>query len=177
MAAANLTSIERWLPVVGFEGIYDVSDHGRVKRVKGGPGAVVGRIIRHCINQYGYPQLVLHEIPRLKTFVVHHLVLEAFVGKCPEGMQCRHLDGTRDNNLLENLQWGTHEENEADKEKHGTILKGEQHGRSKLTERAVREIRAIRKHLGWTHKKIAIAYRCSKPLVGNIVNRDLWRHI
>jgi len=54
-----------------------------------------------------------------RIFRVHRLVLEAFVGPCPEGMECRHLDGDPSNNRLENLRWGTPAENTEDKRKHG----------------------------------------------------------
>lgn len=52
---------------------------------------------------------------------VHRLVLEAFVGPCPSGMECRHFpDSDTRNNSLENLSWGTHVQNIADKNVHGT---------------------------------------------------------
>jgi hypothetical protein len=51
---------------------------------------------------------------------VHRLVLEAFVGPCPEGMECRHKDGNPGNNRLDNLAWGTRKENHADSVEHGT---------------------------------------------------------
>ncbi len=63
----------------------------------------------------GYLTVKIQGKPR----TVHRLVLEAFVGPCPPGMQCRHLDGNPANNRLENLAWGTHAENAADKIRHG----------------------------------------------------------
>jgi hypothetical protein len=72
---------------------------------------------------------------------VHHLVLEAFVGPCPDGMECRHKDGDRKNNHVGNLEWGTRLEQAADKRRHGTILRGERHGQAKLKGPA--EARAI----------------------------------
>ncbi len=54
----------------------------------------------------------------VRTFRVHRLVLEAFVGPCPEGMECRHLNGVRADCRLENLIWGTRAENVADRRKH-----------------------------------------------------------
>lgn len=88
----------------------------------------------------GYRQICLG-----KRYVqsVHVLVLLAFVGPCPEGMECRHLDGNPANNRLDNLCWGTGSENWNDKRRHGTlnILRGEDCPYSKLTEDTVREIR------------------------------------
>jgi len=64
---------------------------------------------------------------RKRLYYVHALVLLAFVGPCPEGQETRHLDGSRDNNVLSNLAYGTHLENEADKERHGRRPRGEKH--------------------------------------------------
>jgi hypothetical protein len=66
---------------------------------------------------------------------VHRLVLEAFVGPCPEGEECRHLNGDPGDNRLANLCWGTVAENRMDKVRHGT---------GKLSEDDVRSIRARR---------------------------------
>jgi hypothetical protein len=72
----------------------------------------------------------------------HRLILEAFIGPCPEGLECRHLDGVRTNNRLLNLAWGTRLENAQDKREHGTVLCGEQHPGAKLRRRDVTRIRA-----------------------------------
>lgn len=69
---------------------------------------------------YLYVNLTPPEGGRYKTFRVHRLVLEAFVGPCPEGMECRHLNGVRNDNRLANLAWGTKEENYADCRAHGS---------------------------------------------------------
>lgn len=72
---------------------------------------------------------------------VHQLVLEAFVGLCPDGMECRHLNGVRDDNRLENLCWGTRKENQNDKIVHGNSLKGERNPYAKLSNEDVVEIK------------------------------------
>jgi hypothetical protein len=56
--------------------------------------------------------------------LVHALILEAFVGPCPPGLECRHLDGNPANNRLDNLIWGTRIENQDDRRRHGIIGKG-----------------------------------------------------
>src|SRR4051794_38431819 len=60
------------------------------------------------------------ELGRDNIRFIHRLVLEAFVGPCPDGLECRHLDGDPGNNLLSNLKWGTRLENFQDSVKHGT---------------------------------------------------------
>jgi hypothetical protein len=86
-----------------------------------------------------------------KTRSVHQLVLEAFVGPRPPDMECRHLDGNPANNRLDNLAWGTHQENIDDKRRHGTNRYGEDHPLSYLTEAdvvAIRERRAAGERVG-----------------------------
>lgn len=68
---------------------------------------------------------------------VHRLVLEAFVGPCPEGMECRHLDGNPGNNVLSNLAWGTRKENILDRIQHDT-------SGQKLDSKDVARIRLLR---------------------------------
>jgi hypothetical protein len=89
--------------------------------------------------------------------MAHRLVAEAFHGPAPEGMECRHLDGTRDNNRPSNLAWGTPVENAADRRRHGTNISGERHGAAKLTAADVAEIRK-RRAAGETLQSLADEY-------------------
>lgn len=101
---------ERWLPVVGWEGLYYVSDMGRVRNCK-----PAKRILRHKVDEKGYHRLTLcrQGSPR-RHARVHRLVLEAFVGLCPDGMEACHADCDPANNKLNNLRWDTHPENVMD---------------------------------------------------------------
>lgn len=109
---------EMWKPVVGYEGLYEVSSHGRVKsipryRVRGG--------IRKTTNNVrsGYPCLPLRKDGKTKMRTVHSLVMEAFVGPRPTGLDVRHLDGDPANCHLDNLCYGTKAENMQDIVRHG----------------------------------------------------------
>lgn len=73
---------------------------------------------------------------------VHRLVCEAFHGPRPEGALCRHLDDERRNNHEDNLAWGTSRDNTDDATRNGRVLRGEAHGRCRLPDAAVAEIRA-----------------------------------
>lgn len=85
---------------------------------------------------------ILFRVNRVSsTRSVGSLVLETFVSSRPEGLECRHLDGNPLNNNLDNLAWGTRQENVADRVIHGTNLRGERNGNSKLTDRQAAEIR------------------------------------
>lgn len=116
---------ERWLPVVGWEGFYEVSDWGRVRslpRVAGPrPRYFPGRMRKTPRGADGYPRVTLSaQGTKSGPLLVHRLVMRAFVGPCPEGQEVRHLDGDSSNCSLENLTYGTHSENERDAVRHGT---------------------------------------------------------
>lgn len=110
--------------------------------------------------------------------LVHRLVLEAFVGPCPAGMECRHLDGDKSNNRLDNLCWGTKSENYHDKVKHGTVnvAKGTQYNRSGLTEDDVREIRR-RREAGERPRDLAKEFKITQASVCDIAARRTWKHV
>ena len=121
------TAIENWKPVVGFEGAYEVSDRGRVfslprrtRHWRGGTVARGGKMLALAVGEAGYPLVSLGRDGRISQHLVHRLVLEAFVGPCPKGMECCHEDGVRTNNRLSNLRWDTRKANHADAIRHGT---------------------------------------------------------
>jgi hypothetical protein len=94
----------------------------QVQRSPGGPLTyAIGdtwRELKPQTNGRGYHLVFL--AGRKTSSKVHHLILEAFIGPRPNGMQCRHLDGNRSNNRLDNLAWGTPRENIHDSFRHGT---------------------------------------------------------
>lgn len=117
---------EQWRPVVGYEGRYEVSDHGRVKSLAREVHDTLGRTrkipernLRVTAQTSGHLGLGLSKDGHVKSHRVHRLVLEAFVGPCPKGMEACHNDGDPTNNLLSNLRWDTHEANVADTKRHG----------------------------------------------------------
>lgn len=157
-----------WRPVVGYEGFYEVSDLGHVRRVARSKGTWPGRVLKRTPNNHGYPRVTLFKRGAGKTALVHRLVLEAFVGPCPEGLEARHLDGDPLNSGLENLVWGTSAENEQDKLAHGTSNHGERCGTSKLTETQVLEIHSLASAEELTQFEIAAAYGIAQQTVSEI---------
>jgi hypothetical protein len=119
--------IAEFRPVVGYEGHYEVSNDGDirsldqwVKRGSNGLHLLPGRVLRQSARKYGHRYVVLKVARVPKHCYVHRAVLDAFVGPCPDGMECRHLDGNAANNKLDNLAWGTPAENRRDIALHGT---------------------------------------------------------
>lgn len=121
------TELEKWIPVVGYEGYYEVSDHGRVRSIDreittktGLTRQCTGRVRKQVVRKDGYLSVSLSRESETSVLLVHRLVLEAFVGACPGGMEACHSDGSRDNNHISNLRWDTRSENQFDRVKHGT---------------------------------------------------------
>jgi len=107
---------------------------------------------------------------------VHRLILQSFIGPCPLGMESRHLDGNPANNRLDNLRWGTPEENRADNQRNDRHIKGERHPLVKLTEKQVLAIRA-RRTAGASLRELAAEFGVGVPTISSIANRRSWKHI
>ena len=108
--------------------------------------------------------------------MVYTLVLEAFVGPRPSGMQCRHLDGNVGNNHLYNLAWGTAKENATDREHHGNTRRGDSHARSILTGKQVEDIKE-RLANAETVTHLACKFGVSKSTISHIKTGRLWSHV
>ncbi len=131
---------EVWEIIEGTGGRYQVSPHGRVR----GPR----RLLHQQTQSSGHKKVrVYYPDGSHPLMLVHRLVLAAFVGPCPEDMECRHLDGNPANNKLENLAWGTRKENQQDKSKHRSIH-GAKNGRAKLTDAQVGRVRDCPRQYG-----------------------------
>ena len=124
----------------------------------------------------GYLCVNLYRDGRLQQIRVHTLVLTLFVGPCPDGLQCRHLDGKKTNNHVSNLLWGTSGENHADRKLHGTIARGESNGRSKLTNGDVVLIRN-RRASGEALKTIAHDFSVSMSTISHISLGRKWKEV
>ena len=93
-----------WKDVIGYEGIYQVSEMGQVKRILRSKGAKGG--ILKPIYQHGYPTVGLRKDGKTTRHYVHRLVAFAFLGKPPcEGAEVNHKDGNRADSSLYNLEW------------------------------------------------------------------------
>jgi hypothetical protein len=112
---------ENWRPIPGYEGAYDVSDHGHVRslqRLVVYPGGitkiVLGRDLVASLTG-GYYCLGLYRLGRARTTPVHQVVAVTFIGPRPPGQQVRHWDDVVAHNHRGNLLYGTRSENEQDK--------------------------------------------------------------
>jgi hypothetical protein len=164
---------ENWRPIVETDGLYEVSDQGRVCKHKN------GRRILLKINwsgPYGKVGLYPKGVTGL-TRQVHRLVCEAFHGAPKDFQVARHLNGDRRDNRASNLAWGSPEENCQDAVIHGTH-KGERNGRSKLTEDQVAAIKAILcSHPSLSRNMLAKALNVTRTTIGHIEKGRQWQHV
>jgi HNH endonuclease/NUMOD4 motif len=116
-----------WRDIPGYEGCYQVSDDGQVKslarRIKSAPGCtrpLRERIMKQEVDRTGYARIQLCSDGSYVHCLVHRLIMLAFVGPCPEGMEVCHNDGVKLNNTLSNLRYDTKSANQYDSIRHGT---------------------------------------------------------
>lgn len=140
-----------------------------------------GRWLKSGICSNGYLGVVLHINSQKYSCSIHRLVLETYVGPCPEGMEACHNNGNRIDNLLGNLRWDTRSNNHQDAIQHGTHQSlhqsGEKAGQAKLTDRDVRMIIYMYRTGLFVQWKIAKIYNIVQQEISRIVNRKRWKHI
>lgn len=166
--------MERWLPVVGYEGLYEVSDHGRVRslaenRPRNWQRRKVGILKPILIQGYHCVGLSKDSEPRRK--LIHRLVLLAFIGPCPAGFQAAHNNGTPNDNRLENLRWASAKENQGDRKLHGTSFGG------KPFQSEVRARLIIELGRSMSVRRIAGELGVSRRTVGLVLSGRSWKHL
>lgn len=129
-----MTGVE-WKPIPSLGGRYEASSDGQ---------------IRHVANQkprkfmvHGHSDYLLCGVRidgKSRSLSVHRLVCEAFHGACPDGHECGHKNGTRQDNRQENLSWITRKENQHDRIRHGTAMKGTEHPYARLNRTQLEDI-------------------------------------
>ena len=156
---------ERWLPIPGYEGSYKVSDHGRVW------SSLSERALNPSKRRHGGYRVVTL---KRRQWAVHKLVLLAFVGPCPDGMEVCHEDGDPENNHLWNLRYDTHDANVQDRRVHGTHPRGIDLGiATRLSEDDVRRIRQLHAD-GLSYRKIGDLYAVDRLYIRRVVKRSIW---
>lgn len=174
---------ERWKSIAGFEGLYEVSDQGRVRSL--------ARVI-HLYGRFGrmsrsLPQKMLkpqkHDGGYAKfTFwkngvdyqrFLHTLVLTAFKGARPAGMQACHNNGDKADNRLANLRWDTPSANQLDRERHGTGRIGRRFTQRTKDAATVARIRALGMRFNKT--EVARITGFSRTTVADVINRRTHR--
>lgn len=174
-----MSETEEWRDVLGYEGLYQVSNLGRVKsmerrqRCSHGTKRCPGRMLKLTYNAYGYLIAGLYREGILKPTGAHRLVCAAFHGPPPtEKHQACHSNGIRDDNRLANLRWATVKDNHRDRDRHGNTARGERGGNAQLTNAQAAEIR--KRAIAEKQVDLAAAYGVSANVICRIVNRHTY---
>lgn len=174
---------EVWRSIAGFD-YYEVSNLGQVRtwrKLGCSPGRrEEPRLLKPALDRsasepFPYLRVNLWKNNHMTTRRVHALVLEAFVGTCPEGLEAAHLDGDYTNNRIDNLEWTTHIINCAHRSIHDTQPRGSRVWNAKLDEVQVREVLASLPYETMT--SIAQRYAVSIQTIANIKDGKTWRHV
>lgn len=171
--------MEIWREVPGYGGWYECGDHGSVRswKTQGRPG--VRSDSPHSLKpgrtRGDYLSVNLCLDGAVKPFRLNRLVLLTFKGEPFRGAQACHRNGDRSDNRLDNLYWGTSAENQADKERHGTQLRGESVPSARLTREAVAEVRALWASGDHTVLELAERYGVSGPTLWKAATGKTWK--
>lgn len=181
---------ERWLPVAGWEDLYEVSDLGRVRSLDrlfeqvsrrwGTPmmRRLPGRVLKPCFNRDDRVHVNFSRAGVHHSMPIHRLVCEAFLGPRPDGTQILHGPGGQLDNRVANLSYGTASENNGrDKLRDGTLPQGTRHPNAKLTEAVVRECRLRYATSVVTYAVLASEFGVHQQTVRNAVIGKTWRHV
>lgn len=173
-------SAEKWLPVEGYEGLYDISNlgfvrtcsSGELKKQSGGPGTG---------SRYKYVTLYKNNIGT--KIVVHRLVAKHFIENPNDYPYVLHTKNNRENNAASNLRWGTQFHNHLDAVRDGTykpfkVMRGNEQPKAKLTPDAVRQIRIIRDGGVWVSQvSLAKQFGISRGTLRSILKNNHWKHV
>ena len=141
--------MENWKAVNGYEGLYEVSDKGRVKGLKR------NRILKNIVDSLGYVRVSLCKENKPKAHKIHRLVAEHFL-KPSEYKVVNHIDGNKENNSVENLEWCNASQNR----KHAcdTGLAAKEEGRLIMcneTKKVYKGVMSAARHIGISHTMIS----------------------
>lgn len=163
---------ETWLPVVGHEDRYDVSDLGRVRSKD-------GKIAGQHLNAQGYAFCRLSG--SRKEVRVHRLVAEAFIPNPNAKPFVNHIDNDRANNVATNLEWCTQLENLRHAEKQGRMQRdywvGKRSPSAVLSDTQIREIRTLYATGEWSWLTLGRKFGICKRSIGRIINRESYSDV
>jgi hypothetical protein len=175
---------EIWMPIPGFNGFYEASSHGRIRskdRLSRSGKALrrmFGRILVPQLTGRRYPVVSLSLDGEVKSYVVHRLVAKTFIPNPDNLPEINHKDGDKTNSRPDNLEWCSRAQNNDHAIQSGLKppVLGSRHGRSKLTEDQVLQIRQL--HASCIcGSAIAAQFKISPTTVSQIWRRMLWTHI
>jgi len=173
----ELCKKEIWKDIERYEGLYQVSNLGRVRslaRENGYGSRKETRLRKFKISRYGRAEIVLSKNKKLKNYFVHRLVAKAFIPN-PFNKPCvNHKDGNPLNNRVENLEWVTYKENDLHARKN-KLYGGEKNNTAKLKEK---DVVFIRENFGkFSYKELAKMFDITPNHIYKIIKKYCWKYV
>jgi len=171
-----------WKPIPDFEGSYSASTNGQVRsearvvKKTTGLAKLKEKLRKPVLGDDGYYRIVLRKDNKSYGFLLHRLILLTFEGTPPQKYEGCHLDGNSQNNILSNLCWALHSENEKHKISKGTSNRGSNHYLTKLMEEDVRKIKTLLSR-GTSQQKTADKFNIDRRVVNQIATGKTWKHV
>jgi len=168
--------VEQWRDIPGYEGFYQVSNFGKIKRVGGSTKCRKDRILKPGTDRAGYKTIVLSKDGHIQGIRVHRLVVIAFMGNRPK-METNHKDGNKANNHLDNLEWATRSDNLKHRYR---VLKqcrdnhGEKNPNARLTYELAQEIRDLYKTGDFSQRELGEKHGVSQGQISKIILGKEW---
>lgn len=167
---------EIWKDIKGWEGIYQVSNVGRVKSLK---RFLVKeeRIMGLHDNGRGYLNVRLRKDSRGNVKYIHRLVAETFISNLENKQEVNHKNGDKSDNRVENLEWCSPEENREHAIRTGLMaFEGENNGMAKFSQQTILELRKEFELGDKTRKELSEKYGISLTHTRSIINKSRWNH-
>ncbi len=175
---------EIWKDIIEYEGLYQVSNYGRIRSLETFVNHRYGKRIRKgkiktlAVNKGGYHTVNLFKDNETKMLKAHRALMQAFVPNPENKRTVNHKDGNKLNNHISNLEWATHKENNIHAHENNlvNIKIGEDNAAAHLSNIDILEIRTLSSN-GIRHRTIAKVFDVHENTISGIVNRKTWNHI
>lgn len=180
---------EMWKDIQGYEGFYQASNLGRVRSI---PRVIVdrknnrffkGRILKSYLDKDGYPTIILSKSNKKRVIHVHRLVAQVFIPNLENKEQVNHIDGDKQNNRIENLEWCSNLENIRHSWSSGLSTNkhcwGELNYKARLSESDVKFMRTnfISRSKDFGITAMARRFNISTGHAANVIYRRTWKHV
>lgn len=169
---------ERWRDIYPYDGVYKISDRGRVKN------AITNRILSHYKDKQGYHKIILFSRDEnnksiRKTYSVHRLVALCFVPIYSlDRFQVNHIDEDKSNNNADNLEWATNLENQQHRSRLNRFRYkfGDENNKARLGTQMVKKIKALYNTGSYTQKELAEKFNVSQSAVSQITTNKIRKY-
>lgn len=175
------TMSENWLPIAAFDGLYEVSDRGRIRSLSctivttKGLRRMHGRIRKFGLA-CGYHTIQLGVRGTRHTCLVHRLVAQAFIPNPANKPEVNHLLEPKTNNCVTNLEWATRPENTEHAVANDLVGHGEAKPNHVLIEKEVIELRSLAAQ-GWLYTELAKRYNIHPVTASDAARRKTWKRV